>query len=106
MSQLAYSGHDRLHGIVDDRERLEAQEIDLEHSCVLEAFHVVLCDMHGLGGVSVRAVLARLDADRHVVVQRARRDYDAGGVYRRVPGQAFERHGVVEELLVSAALLV
>ena len=106
MPELSDPGLDRLHGVVDDRERLQAQEIHLEHTYVFEAVHVVLRDVHRLGGVSVPAVLPRLDTDRHVVVERPWCDYDTRGVYRRVPGETLEGHGVVEELLVSAALLV
>ena len=106
MPEFSDPGLDRLHGIVDDSERLEAQEVHLEHAYVFEAVHIVLRDVHRLGGVSVPAVLARLDADRHIVLERAGRDHDTRCVYRRVPGKTLECHGVVEELLVTTPLLV
>ena len=99
VAQGAQPRLDRPHCIVDDRERLEAQEVHLEHPGVLEAVHVVLRDNVRPLAVARRSVPAPpvLRADRHVVVQRPRSNDHAGRVHRRVPRQTLERHGVVEE---------
>ena len=49
--------------------------------------------------------LGRLGADGHVLVERARRDDDAGGVNPGVARETFELHRVVEELAVPLLLL-
>ena len=47
-----------------------------------------------------------LRADRDVVVDRARRDDDAGRMHARVARQAFERHRIVEQLLVALVVAI
>ena len=59
-----------------------------------------------LVAVPAPAPLRRLRADRDVLVERARRDHDAGGVHAGVARQPFERDRVVEQLPVALVGLV
>ena len=74
---------DHLRRIVQHGQRLESEQIDLQHADLLESHHVVLRDDR----VRVRLRVGRR-ADRDVVGQRSRRDHDSGRVHRRVPRQA------------------
>ena len=108
VAELAEARLDRPHRVVDDGERLEPQEVHLEHPGVLETVHVVLGDdvrpvvgaSPGPTPASVPASLG-LRADRHVVVERPRRNHDARRVHGRVARQPLERDRVVEEALVA-----
>jgi hypothetical protein len=93
---------DRLHRVGDDRERGEAEEVHLEHPGLLERDHVVLRDHHALVAVAAARALRLGGADGDVVVERTRRDDDAGRVHTRVAREPFERDREVEELLVRA----
>ena len=77
-------------GVVDHGQRAQAQEVHLEHARLLERVHVELRDH--------RAAL-RVRADRHVVVQRPRRDHDARRVHGTVARESLDAFRVVEELL-------
>ena len=56
--------------------------------------------------VARAGALRRLRADGHVVVERTRRDHDAGRVHAGVARQPFERHRVVEQLRVALVVAV
>ena len=79
----AMSFGDHRRGIVQHGERLQAEQVDLEHPDVLESHHVILRDDRV--GVGLRV---RRRADRDVIGQRPRRDHDARRVHRGVTCQA------------------
>jgi hypothetical protein len=80
-------------------ERGEAEEVHLEHPGLLERVHVVLRDDDAFLVPGARA-LGFLRADGDVVVERARRDDDAGRVHAGVAREPFERDREVEQLPV------
>ena len=71
---------DHLHRVVNDGERLEAEEVHLEHPDLLERPHVVLTDDRIFAIGRPRAP-AGSRAHRDVLGQGARRDHDAGGMH-------------------------
>jgi len=77
---------DHLRRVVQHGQRLQTQEIDLQHSDLFDAGHVVLGDDRvGIGfGIGRRA-------DGDVVGERPGRDDDARAVHRRVARQASMR---------------
>ena len=81
---------DHLDGIVDHGERLQPEDVDLQHPRLLERVHVVLRDD--------RVGLLRREADRDVVAERPGRDHDAGGVHGGVPRQPLDACAEVEHL--------
>ena len=83
--------------VVDHGQRLQAQDVDLQHPDLLEPHHVVLRD----DGVRH---LGR-DADGDVLRERTRGDHDARGVHRGVPGQALDARAEVEHLTDPLVLL-
>ena len=110
MAEFAQPLLHRADGVVDHRQRLEAQEVHLQHPGVLEAVHVVLRDnvWPGLGAgrpcpatPAAAAASLALGADRHVVAQRPRCDHHAGRVHRRVARQSFQGDRVVEQPFVT-----
>ena len=79
---------------VDDGERLEAEEVELDEAGLLDVVLVVLGD--------VPVGLAVLE-DRDVIPERAFADDDAGGVLAGVAREAFELDRLREQLLDRAA---
>jgi hypothetical protein len=86
---------DQAHDVRDERQVLQAQEVELDEPDRLDVGERVLRDD--------RAVL--VDPERQVLGQRLRRDHDAGGVLRAVPQQPFEAERQVEEPLLALARL-
>ena len=72
---------DQVHGLAQDREVGQAQEVELEQAQRLDAVHLVL----GHERVGVGRLL-----ERHQLGQRLARDHDAGRVGGRVAGDALE----------------
>ena len=79
---------------LDDRERLQPEEVELDEPGLLDVLHRELGD-----DLAVLAAEAR-----HVLPQRALGDHDAGGVHAGVAVQALERRRDVEQLAVHRAL--
>jgi hypothetical protein len=80
-------GADRAHGVVDDGQRPQPQEVHLQQP---EGLDVVL--------VELGAHLALRRADQgHEVDERLRRDHDPGGVHAAVPRETLEAAGGVHE---------
>ena len=80
---------DEVHGLAQDREVGQAEEVELEQAQRLDAVHLVL----GHEGVGVRRLL-----ERHELRQRLPRDDDARGVRGRVARDALELLGESDEL--------
>ena len=74
--------------LLDHRQRLEAEEVELHQPGLLDIFHVEL------GGRNVRA---RVAVERHQFFQRAVADDHAGGMGRGVAVEAFELQRDVEQ---------
>jgi hypothetical protein len=73
---------DVLDGVVQQRERAEAEEVHLQEADAIDLAHAPLRGDFAL--VLLTAI------QRHELGERLRRDDDARGVDRRVPGHAFE----------------
>ena len=89
----------QVEGVLDDRQGLQAEEVELHQARLLDPLHVVLGRGH---------VRARVAVERHQLGQRPVADDDAGGVGRGVAQQALDRPGDVEQardLRVAAGLL-
>jgi hypothetical protein len=80
--------HHRL-GFFEDRQRLEAQEVHLEHADVFEVGHLPL-----------RRDVVAVAIQRHELVERLVGEHDARGVGGCVAAETFEAHADVEERLV------
>ena len=78
----------RLDGVVDHRQRAQAEEVHLEQTHLLDHAHVEL--RHDF--IAVRAV------QRHVVRDRLGRDHHAGRVHARVPRQPFQPLADLDDL--------
>ena len=72
---------DELQRLLDDGQRLEAEEVELHEAGRLDELPVELRDRH---------VRARITIDGHELVERAVADHHAGGVRRGVAVEAFE----------------
>ena len=72
---------DQLQRLLQNGQRLQAEEVELHETCGFDIFPVELRDRH---------VRARIAIDRHELVERAIADHHAGGVRRRVAIEAFE----------------
>ena len=79
---------DLLEGVVDERQRAQAQEVHLEQADPLDLLHAPL------GRDFVAAPLV----ERRELGDRPRRDHDAGGVHRRVARHALEALRDAEQL--------
>ena len=71
----------QLHGSRQRGQRLQAEEVELDETGVLDPFHVELRRRH---------VRLRILVQRHELVERAVSDHDAGGMGRGVGIQTFE----------------
>ena len=85
----------RLDGVVDDRQRPQAEEVHLQEAHLLDHAHVEL--RHDF--IAVRAV------ERDVVRHRLRRDDDAGGVHAGVAGEPFELRADLDDARDLAVVL-
>ena len=74
--------------LVQHRQRLEAEEVELHQPRRLDIFHVELGDRH---------VRARIAIERDELVERAVADHHAGGVGRGVARQALQLHRQIEQ---------
>ena len=93
-----------LERVLDDRQVAQAEEVHLQEADLLHGVHLVL----GHDRALLLAVLfAARDAQlqRHVLLQRLGGDHDAGGMGGRVPDQALEFAGVLQQPLVDGILL-
>ncbi len=87
---------DQLHRVADHRERLQAEEVELDEPHQLD---LVFCEL--------RHQLAVLPAaERHVFPERLLTDDHAGGVHARRAGQPLERARVVDDGLEDGLLLL
>ena len=78
---------DQFDRVIDDRQRLESEEIHLEHAELGERAH----------GVLGHHFLLIAAGERHVDVEVGRTDDDPGGVHAGPAGQSFEPGGVLPE---------
>ncbi len=90
-------GVDRAHGPVDDRERAQAEEVELDEA---RGFDVVLVELRDDAGAALFAI------ERREVRQHRRRDDDAARVRAGVAHQAFERARHVDQLAHVVFVLV
>ena len=98
---------DRAQRVAKDGECRKPEEINLEHARVLERGHVVLGDDDGvLCAVARSGTFRGLRADRHVLIERAGCDDDAGRVHTGVPREALELHRIIEELAIALLALL
>ena len=98
---------DRAQRVANDGECCEPEEVNLEHACVLERGHVVLRDDDGvLCTVARSSAFGGLRADRHVLIERAGCDDDAGRMHAGVAREALELHRIVEELAIALLALL
>ena len=88
---------DEVHGLAQDGQVGEAQEVELEQAQRLHAVHLVLGhERVGVGG----------PLEGHELGQRVAADDDAGGVRGGVAGDALELAGDVDELVDALVALV
>ena len=86
--------------LLDHRQRLQAEEVELHQAGLLDILHRVLGDQH---------VGPRVAVERHDLDQRLAADHHAGGVGRGVAVQALELQGDLQQpvhLLVVVAQLL
>jgi hypothetical protein len=83
-------------GGFQNRQRLQAEEVELHQPRLLDPFHVELGDRH---------VGARIAIERDQFGQRPVADDDAGGVRRGVAVEPFELLGDVEQVRDDRLLL-
>ncbi len=72
---------EQLHGDVEHRQRLQAEEVELDQSRRLDPLHVELGHRH---------IRFRIAIERHQFAERPVADDDAGGMGRGVAGKPFE----------------
>ena len=78
---------DRRDGLVDDRERLQSQEVELDEADRLEIVLVELRQQRAVG----------IGIERHVLGDRLRRDHDAAGMRADVAREALEALRQIDE---------
>ena len=79
---------DQVARLLKDRERLEAEEVELHQPCALAVFHVELRDRH---------VGPRVAIERDELCQWPVTDHNAGCVGRTVTGQPFQLQRKIEQ---------
>ncbi len=89
---------DVLDGVVEQRERAEAEEVHLQETDAIDLLHRPL-----RGDFPVVLLTA---VERHEFGQRPRRDHDAGGVDGGMTRHAFEALGHIEQLVHAGIALV
>ena len=90
---------DQPHGVVQQRQRAQAEEVHLEHADLLQVAHDPLRRDHRLVALAAAVVALADDAlQRHVIGQRAVGDDDAGGVRAGVAVGPFQLAGDVDQL--------
>ena len=83
---------DHAHGVVEHRQRGQAEEIHLEQTDALQRIHIVL-----RGDFFLVRLVQRYDFG-----ERLGRNHHAGRVGRGVPRQTFEAHGHIDQRFVRA----
>ena len=78
---------DRRDGLVDDRQRLQAEEVELDEADRLEIVLVELRQQRAVG----------IGVERHVLGDRLRRDHDAAGMRADVARETFEPLRQIDE---------
>ncbi len=73
---------DEAHRDLDDGQRLEPEEVELDQARELDVVLVVLRDVDAFFGAE----------DGHVIPERTFADHDAGRVHARVAVEVLERH--------------
>jgi hypothetical protein len=84
---------DCLHRPVDDRQRAQAEEVELHQA---DRFDVVLVELGHR--VAAQAVAVVFREQRAEILQRAGRDHHAAGVLAGVAGQVFQLQGQVDQV--------
>ncbi len=77
-----------LHGPIDDRQRLQAEKVELDQADRLD---VVFVELSHRVGATLLAV------ERREIRQRVRRNDDTSGMLPGVSGQPFERFGEIDD---------
>ncbi|MGY3265120.1 hypothetical protein ACVWZN_001193 [Lysobacter sp. HA35] len=90
---LRASNVDRLHRPIDDRERAQAEEVELDQA---DRFDVVLVELRDRIAAATAFVVFR--EQRAEVRQRRWRDHHAARVLARVAREVFERHREIEQV--------
>ena len=94
--QIDVPAVEELHGMLEHRQRLQAQKVELHQSRLLDPLHVELGD---------RERRARIAVERHQFLERPVADDDAGGVRRSVAVEPFELHGDRQKAIDDRLLL-
>ena len=80
---------EQLGRLLEHRQRLEPEEVELHQAGIFDIFHVELGDRH---------VGPRIAVERHQLRERPIADHHARGVGRRVARQPFQLHRQVEQV--------
>ena len=91
---------DQPHGVVQQRQSAQAQEVHLEHADLFEVAHHPLRGDDGLVACATGVVALADDAlQRHIIGQRPVGDDDAGGVRAGVAVGALQLQGDVDQFV-------
>ncbi len=85
-----------LDGITDNGQRPQPQEVHLEQAQFFDEVLFILCRQVAFLGV----------LDRHVVIDRRRRDDDTCGVSRRMADQAFQGFAEIDEAVDRSVMFI
>ena len=102
LGDIDLAAADQLAGLLDHRQRLQAEEVELHQARRLDPLHVEL-------GGRQRFLVVGIAIERHQLVERPVADHHAGGVGRGVAVEAFELQRQVDQaldLLVGRILLL
>ena len=83
-----FTRFDEVAGLLQDRQRLEAKEVELHQPRAFAIFHVELRDRH---------IGARIAIERHELRKRSVTDHHASGMSGAVPRQPFKLHREIEQ---------
>jgi hypothetical protein len=88
--QLPVLPVDQVDGVLDDRQRLEAEKVELHQTRRFHPFHVELGRRH---------VRARVAVKRHQLIKRAVPDHDTGGMGGGIPQKPLDLARVIHQAL-------
>ncbi len=88
---------EQIGGLLENRQRLEAEKVEFDEAGAFDIFHVVLRNRH---------VRPRVAIKRHQLGKRSITDHHACGVGRTVTRKALELHGEIDEALHLIVVVV